>query len=361
MKSRLARPNGGVVVAVIVALALGAGAAWAGFTLLRPADDPLEALSFTYVAATEGAVGSEISLNTVAEWKPVPVGDNRAQGVVTSIAVTAGDEVRQGTTLYSVDLRPVVVAQGDVPAFRPIGEKTTGPDVAQLQQLLLDLGLYGGSIDGESGAETLAAIKEWQQSLGLEPTGEVKAGDVIFVPTLPTRVALDSEKVFRGATLTGGEPVLRGLPSSPVFTLPVTDSQAALIPSGTRVEITSPAGDVWEGYATDQTQDTESQTVVVGLTGVDGVPICGDTCGQIAATGQSRLTSRIVTTEEVTGLVVPSAALVTFADGQVAVTTDEGERVSVKVVASARGMSVVEGLEPGTQVQIPASETGTSG
>jgi len=109
---------------VVIATTLGVG--WAAASVLTPAADPLEATDFTYVSVATGEVGSSISLNTVAEWSPVPVGSNLASGVVTGVAVTPGDEVSQGAVLYRVNERPVVVAQGDVPAFRAIGAGQSG-------------------------------------------------------------------------------------------------------------------------------------------------------------------------------------------------------------------------------------------
>lgn len=360
MMARLARPTRGTLGAIVFALALGAATTWAAMTVLRPPEDPSLSAPFTYVAAAEGTVRADIMLNALAEWQPVPVGVNRAQGVVTTIAVAPGDEVAQGSLLYSVGMRPVVVAQGMVPAFRPIGEGDEGSDVAQLQQLLADLGFYGGEVDGEAGPATAAAIKSWQMTLEVKQTGRVAMGDLIFVPELPTRITLDADEVFRGATLTGGESVLRGLPASPVFTVPVTEAQAAMIPSGTRVEVTSPSGDIWDAVATDQVRDSELQTVGVGLTGAHGPVLCDDACGQVPVTGVSRLSSQIVTVEPVTGLVIPSAALITAADGQTAVVDEDGERVPVTVVTSARGMSIIEGVAAGARLRVPAGETGPS-
>lgn len=333
------------------------GVGWAAAAVLTPAADPLEATEFTYVAVAPGEVGSSINLNTVAEWAPVPVGANKAAGTVTEVVVAAGDEVQQGSVLYRVDEKPVVVAQGEVPAYRAIVPETRGEDVAQLQRMLAQLGFYSDDIDGRAMWSTTAAVREWQKSLGVAQTGTVDVGDVIFVPTLPTRVSLDTEVIARGLSVSGGEAVLRGLPASPSFTVPVTDSQAGMMPPGTRVEITSPEGGAWIGFVVDQRRDEQSGTVIVSLAGEDGAVICGDECGQIPVTGQAPLPSRIVTVETVTGLVVPSAALVTGGDGQVAVIDDEGERMPVTVTASARGMSLVDGVADGTRVRVPASGT----
>jgi hypothetical protein len=72
-------------------------------------------------------------------------------------------------------------------------------------------------------------------------------------------------------------------------------------------------------------------------------------------TGQTLLQSRIVTEETVTGLVVPSAALLSGADGRTTVTDEEAVSHPVTVVTSARGMSVIEGVPAGTRVRVPAS------
>lgn len=337
--------------------AMGAVVGWAAASVLSPAEDPLEATSFTYVTVAPGEVGSSINLNTVAEWSPVPVGANLASGVVTQVAVAAGEEVSTGSVLYRVNERPVVIAQGTVPAFRAVGNGTAGADAAQVQQLLATLGYYSGPVDGEVGGGTASAIREWQRSLGVPRTGVVDAGDIIFVPALPTRVSLDDEIIARGKSVLGGEEVVQGLPATPVFVVPATEAQAGMMPVGTLVEITSPDGDVWVAFVAGQMRDDQTGTINVSLEGRGGAVICADACGQVPVTGQSRLSSRIVTQETVSGLVVPSAALTTGADRQVAVIGDDGERMPVTVIASARGMSVIEGVADGVRVRVPASES----
>lgn len=340
-----------------VLLALGAAAVgWAAATVLTPAEDPLEASSFTYVTVQPGAVESSIKLNTVAAWTPVLVGANRAVGVVTEVTVQPGGEIGQGSMLFRVDQRPVVVAQGNVPAYRPIEWGAEGVDVSQLQQMLADLGHYSDAVDGEADGRTVAAIRAWQSSLGVERTGVVEVADVVFVPQLPTRVSLDTEVISRGRLVSGGEQVVRALPPSPEFRVPVTEAQAGMMPAGTRVEIVSPEGAQWMGLAGEQVVDAQSGTINVRLGSAEGETICGDECGQVPVTGDVRLASSVVTVEQVSGLVVPSAALVAGADGLVAVIDADGERIPVTVIASARGMSVVEGLEEGARVRVPAAE-----
>lgn len=338
----------------LVILLVGAGIGWAASTVLTPARDVLDSTAFTFVEVVPGEVGSSINLNTVAEWTPIPVGSNQASGTVTTVTVKPGDEVKQGSVLYTVNLRPVAIGQGAIPSFRALSSGASGADVAQLQAMLTALGLFHGAQDGKFGYGTTVAVRAWQKSLGVAQDGVVLPGDIVFVPSLPTRVALDTEVIKRGATVSGGEPVVKGLPPEPSFTVPVTDTQAALMPNGTRVEIAD--GDLtWEGWVVDQKSDPQTGTTVI-LSGKDGASICGADCGEIPVTGQTLLLSKIVTVETVSGLVVPSAALLSSADGTVSVIDEKGKSHTVTVTTSARGMSVVEGVSAGLRVRVPASE-----
>ena len=333
----------------------GAAVAWAGLTVLRPAEDPLASTRHTFVAVELGEVGASMMLNTLARWDVVPVGVNRTSGVVTRVAVNTGDDVKAGDVLYEVELRPVVVAQGSVPAFRPIGARAEGTDVAQLQKMLRSLGFYRGKVDARAGTGTVTAIRAWQKSMGVKQTGTVEAGDVIFVPTLPTRISLDPALIRSGMTLAGGEEAVRGLSAAPVFTIPVTEIQAGMAPAGTRVEVTSPRGDLWQAQVSGWRRDEEGSGGLLVLEAAGGGVVCGGQCGQIEAMDEVSLPSRIVTAETVSGLVVPSAALVSRADGRLAVIGENGEEIAVSVVASARGLSVVTGVAEGTRVRVPAS------
>jgi peptidoglycan hydrolase-like protein with peptidoglycan-binding domain len=214
-------------------------------------------------------------------------------------------------------------------------------------------GFYGGPADGKAGRGTVRAITEWQKRLGVDPTGVIEVGDIIFVTSLPARLALDEAVVKPGGTLSGGEPVLQGLSTAPRFEVPVTSAQAAMMPEGTKVTITSPSGDAWVALAGTQQSDVETGSLSVALTGEADGSICGEGCGQIPVVGEALLSSTIVTVPSTAGLVIPTAALVSGADGTLAVITADGERLPVTVVAAARGMSVVEGVDEGTRVRVP--------
>lgn len=339
-----------LTVAVLVA---GVGIGWATATVLTPAEDPLDATAFTTAEAIEGQVGSSFSLNTVAQWSPVPVGSNQSTGVITSVNVEPGQSVSAGTVLFTVNLRPIVIAQGAIPSFQSLSSGMSGADVAQVQSLLAALGFYTYDVDGNFDYVTRLAVQAWQTSLGISADGVIRPGDIVFVPSLPARVALDTEKVKRGGTLAGGEEVVESLPTSPTFTIPVSSSQASLMPTGTRVEITGPNGEQWEGYALEQITDDKGEIAVL-LQGVEQTSICADHCESIPVTGQALLSSRIVTVESITGLTVPTAALLSDAGGIVSVVAEDGAEHPVTIIASAQGVSVIEGITAGQIVRVPA-------
>ncbi|NYJ19782.1 peptidoglycan-binding protein [Glaciibacter psychrotolerans] len=273
---------------------------------------------------------------------------------MTTVNVGPGQEVTEGSVLYTVNLRPVVIAQGIVPAFQSLSRGSSGTDVTQLQTMLANLGFYRYDVDGKFDWVTQQAVEAWQESLGLKDDGNVRTADIIYVPSLPTRVSLDADKVKRGATLGGGEDVVRGLPSSPTFTVPVTATQAGLIPVGTRVEITGPDGQIWDGFVVEQVPSTKDDSVTLTLGGTDGKSICGEDCASIPVSDQALLRSRVVTVENVAGLTVPSAALLSKADGTLAVIDNENVEHPVTVITSARGISVIEGISQGMRVRVPA-------
>ena len=352
------RPSGAVrVLGVVAGLIVAAVIGWAAATVFIPPKDVLASTSYTTARVIQGQVGSSITLNAAAAWTSTPVGANLASGTVTSVNVTAGEQVSQGSVLYTVDLRPVVIAEGAVPAFRPISAGTKGADVSQLQQMLHSLGYFHRSSDGQAGAATTAAIRAWQQSIGVDADGVVQPGDVVYVPSLPTSVSLDPKLVSRGARLSGGEQVVSALPSAPTFTIPVTPAQAALVPAGTHVFLQSPKGATWEAIAGEQTTALDTGDTEIALTPTGQSPICAADCGQVAVLGQSLLPARIVTVATVKGLVVPTSSLISLPAGQAAVIDAKGHRHSVKIVASAEGLSVISGVAEGTSVRVPASSS----
>jgi peptidoglycan hydrolase-like protein with peptidoglycan-binding domain len=276
--------------------------------------------------------------------------------VVTSVAIVPGDDVLAGDVLYAVDLRPVVVAEGATPMFRDLGLNSEGPDVAQLQELLASLGFYSGEIDGDFGTGVRAAVREWQDSLGLEDDGVIRRGDVVFVSSLPARVVL-ADEVTVGAPLAGGEVVVRELVGDPEFAIPLSPEQRSLVPLSADVFVTFDGG-VWPGRIVEAVEDELRGELLLVLEGVDGGAVCGSDCAAaVPLLGETSFSTEIVVVPETEGPVIPVAGILTDPDGSTSVRLADGTTVEVEVLAVADGLAVVEGVSAGDVILLPVEES----
>jgi peptidoglycan hydrolase-like protein with peptidoglycan-binding domain len=357
MTSGSRRVVGWVAVVVLVGVA-GVVGWWAGRTAVAPPE----------VVESSDAVAYEVGVDSVsrvlrfqgsAVWPLTDGPLSRAAGVVTSVAIDVGDTVDAGNVLYAVDLRPVVVAEGDTPMFRSLALRAEGPDVAQLQSMLATLGFFDGEADGVFGATTGTAVRAWQTSLGVEPDGVVQAGDVVFARELPL-VVVPSETVAVGASVSGGEEAFRVVPEAPRFWVPLSPDQRSLVPSDVPVQVEHPGG-IWDAVVVDVVEDPERFNLEYVLGGPDGGPVCGGAClDAVPLTGQTDFPVFFVVVPETTGPMVPVAAVHTGPGGEASVTMASGEVRPVTVLAGFGGMVIVDGIEPGELVLVTELD-GTEG
>ena len=196
----------------LVGLAITVVAGWLVFNPLSllesPTAEPATARSTTalVVADLTSTFEADAMVEYANQWSP-PLTLTTAMGgsgaastsgmqsepaisVVTSIA-EVGTELSSGTELYRVNDVPAVALLGDMPAWRTMSEGDEGVDVLQLEQALVALG-YGvdGSItvDHLFTARTAELVAQWQADLGVDETGTIELGSVVFVPAA-TRVA----------------------------------------------------------------------------------------------------------------------------------------------------------------------------
>jgi hypothetical protein len=117
----------------------------------------------------------------------------------------AGAVIHPGQALWRVDAKPVVLMNGTVPAYRPMHRGNEGTDVLQLERGLSALGYDAGTIDGTYDASTAAAVRAWQGDLGLDDTGTVELGRIVFLPgerRVTKRVAAVGDRAAPGPALT---------------------------------------------------------------------------------------------------------------------------------------------------------------
>jgi peptidoglycan hydrolase-like protein with peptidoglycan-binding domain len=166
----------GVVAAVVALLALSGV-----FDSAAGADDDQPGTATATVARRDLVQRSTVS-------GTLGYGDTRAivtyrLGTLTNLP-EEGRVLLRGAVLYGVDERPIVLFFGSQPAWRPLALGVgDGRDVRQLEQNLRALGYGEGlTVDRRFTASTVGAVVRWQNDVGLQATGRVELGDIVFLP-----------------------------------------------------------------------------------------------------------------------------------------------------------------------------------
>lgn len=176
----------------------------------------------------DGTLGIDGEFNyytglAVADWQ-------EAAGLVIDSQVNLGEVVFVPGPSQIVDF-DVAVGQTVNPDTAIVtlatGDPTVGPDVAQLEQALADLGFDAGDtliVDDTFTTETRTAIIEFQIAVGQKPDGVVNLGEIVFSPG-PIRISDLLAAV--GSNLNQGEPVIAISSAEQVvrMDLPAADQQ----------------------------------------------------------------------------------------------------------------------------------------
>ena len=272
----------------------------------------------------------------------------RVTQVVTS-AIEVGAAVGLGTVLYTVESRPVVALGGSVPAWRTMTTGDTGQDVRQLELSLAALGYTseGMVVDDEFDDDTATAVAAWQAGYGLEVTGEVTLGSIVFVPSAAT---VQSVNIAVGDDVADGTVALVLAAASQQVVIDVPDGDEALITPGLEVGLGGSGGNT--GIVTllrsvERSGSVVVQAVIAPSTTLDAV--------------DGAVVTVTVSVDELDGvLVVPSEALVSRLDGnyalQVLLPDGTSEFRSVEILGVSGSTAAVrgEGIEAGMEVLQPA-------
>ena len=161
----------------LVALVAVSGTTWAvaAQVMRSPAEmaaeaEPPEPSEVTVPVERTELVADVIVRSTVQFDEPFPVSLGGSLDVDGELIVTRvpeeGTEVDEGDVLLEVSGRPVFVLSGEIPMFRDLRPGASGEDVEGLQAALDRLGYDVGSVDGELGAATQAAIEALYEDAG---------------------------------------------------------------------------------------------------------------------------------------------------------------------------------------------------
>jgi len=359
-KGRAARPPGrlwrwGLMLALLM---VGAGGGW----LFAPRSS-----NTTNGAGTAPATFAEVVRTDVRQRTDLPGGlsymadhsvINRLAGLGREATLTGvaaqGTVVRRGGRLFSVDMRPVVLMLGPVPAWRPLELGVVGADVRELERNLKVLGYRGFTVNGIFTSATWAAVRQWEQDIGTPADGVVDLGEVVF---LPTAARIDQRLLTPGDAVSPGARVLAVGAPGPVVTVSLEPTQLSLVSAGDRVIVRladgrqTPAtvvsvGENSNGVGDQQGGKTVPATVSL-IRPADAAGLAG-----------SSATVSVVTSTSKNVLAVPVTALLAVPGGYV---VDVRRRDRIQALSVTPGLfdgvtNLVEiratGLDPGDSVVV---------
>ncbi len=355
------RAGKAVAITAVVIAAAGAAAAAFGFgpsTLF----DQAEAEAASETPATAEVVQQTLT-ETVEYTGDLGYGDmlgldNFVSGAYTALPA-AGDEIGRGDEIFAVNDQSVVLLYGSLPAYRSLTSGAEGTDVKQFENNLSKLGYDGFTIDDEYTNLTAGAVKEWQEDLGLEETGSVDLGQVVYAPG---RIRIDNVAVELGDAAGPGGALLDYTGLDKVVTAEVELDDQELVTVGGAVTLILPDGTETTGTVAD------SETLVSEETNQSGeaeqvtyleVTIAADDPAVFDGLDQAAVDIGFAgdTVEDV--LTVPVAALLGLSEGGYGleiVTGGTTEVISVDTGMFADGSVEVsgEGLEEGQPVVVPS-------
>ncbi|MEO3747155.1 peptidoglycan-binding domain-containing protein [Plantactinospora sp. B5E13] len=346
----------GVAVASTAVLAVAAGVAAAvGYggndggtataSVLPPATAQVTRQTLVDAETADGELGYGETRTAVA----------RTPGTVTWLADT-GDRVGRGKPLYAVDNHKTVLLYGSLPAYRTLRPGLTGADVEQFEKNLAKLGYDGFTVDDEYTSATADVVEEWQDDLGLEQTGRVELGQVVYASG---EVRVESHEATVGDAVQPGAGVLGYTRTARVVTVLLDVDDQRLAKRDAEVTITLPDGKDVAGKI------TGTETVIETGSGANAEPetkievtVAADDPKQLAGFDRASVEVAFTAEERTDVLTVPVAALLALAEGGYGVEVVDGTSTRIVAVqtglfASGRVEISGDGLAEGATVGMP--------
>jgi hypothetical protein len=280
---------------------------------------------------------------------------NRVAGTVTGLP-DSGQELQRGSTVYSMDNKPTTLLYGALPAYRRLASGSEGTDVKQLEQNLSAMGYDGFTVDDEYTDATAEAVEEWQEDLGLDETGVVELGSVLFAPG---HIRVDSVEAQEGSPLGPNQNVLTYTGTKKAVTVQLDAADQRLAKPTASVTVTLPDGKTVPGRI------EKVSTVIIPAESPDKDPetkveviVAIDNQKAVAAWALASVDVTFTASERKNVLTVPVAALVALREGGFGVEVTDGTAshyVPVKTGLFANGQVEVSGagIKAGTAVGIP--------
>ena len=196
-------------------------------------------------SVTRGDLTEQVRLTGKLQFRNLRDLGSPLPGTVTSVTAP-GTVVGRGGELFRVDNTPVLLLVGGLPVWREFSEgMADGEDIRQLETNLAALGYFDRTPDDEFRWSTIVAIKKWQKALGLEETGRLELGRIVFSPT-DVRV----NDAVAGVGSPAGGVVLKVSENTKEASVDLDPNLAANAPVGAAVDVRLPDGTAAAGKVT---------------------------------------------------------------------------------------------------------------
>jgi peptidoglycan hydrolase-like protein with peptidoglycan-binding domain len=341
---------------VLAAALLAGGGLW-GWTA-HTAADAGNGPSRVFQGATEQVVrgdlaGATSATGTLRFASPRTLQTARA-GTVTALPAP-GTVVGRGGRLYSIDDTPVFLLRGGLPAWRHLERGVDGDDVRQLQENLNALG-HAADVDGRFRWNTERAVKGWQRANGLDRTGVVPLGSVVFADS-DLRVGAVSAAL--GDIVGTGSPLFEATGTAQIVEvdLELDDQRLAVLDAPVTVRL--PGGVETAGTITSVGTPTEVDRTGGQAQTVIPVVVALDDPAAAATFQQASVIVNIPSERRADVLSVPVGALLAITPQQfgVEVVDPDGRTRQVPVTTGLFAGGRVEiggdGIEAGQHVVVP--------
>jgi len=232
---------GGVVAALVVGAFGGAvGVAWFRPPVdTSPIDNATKSIQVTALVEERPvrdlySLSAQVPPEATVAVMPLVAGPGRE--VVSGEVHKPGDVIHYGDVVGEVSGRPVFAVSASLPLYRDLFQGDSGSDALGVQQLVSDLGLYTGPVDGGLGAMSVAGIAALYTRAGYDapdPPGLLMV-DVAAVPADALTVA---GAAAIGEEISADHPLLRLVTSPAVITARVDMLQATAFTVGTTVNV----------------------------------------------------------------------------------------------------------------------------
>lgn len=327
-----------VVLLVVPLLALAAWWAVANENDPTQAADPVEPL---VTAVQRQDVRAEAAVTVTLGEAPGREVASAVDGVVTQV-VDVGTTLGAGAEVLRVDDRPVRALVAAAPPWRELRPGDRGPDVARVQQLLVEAGYLAGAPDGSFDVATRRAVERWNVDAG-RGRGVTSFDPATVVWVGPEPLVVTEVLAPVGTRLGRGVGVVRGPTQHDVVV--VTEGQGGV----------RSAGDFGDGA-----------TLTVGTASVPYVPGSGAVTAAAdvltlrdALAPSTEGSGQVQALQPVPVVVVPASALVQGADGALCVYETAGSAPLV-VEPVGGGVGSVQ-LPGGTAITTVVSNPGRVG